>query len=433
MSLEYYIEQFRRLRMNVQNDHKSPHKVVMLLAVMDLMESGVLKENRIEYSDALLEKFRAHFEVMRSGSDRLTPYLPFYHLKAEGFWRHAVTPGAEGLYESLKDSNSERRIRECIAYAYLDQELFDYLTYSVTREQLKYALFENIEESARADLRGAIGEWSRLECDLISRDYLDMLLVELGGQSYSKSGHRRLLQPHLKNRTEGAIEYKYQNISAIMIDLGLPYIRGYKPAFNYQQLLAEVVAAHVKGRVRQLEEGEEKLAEAAIATPELDLSMVLVEAPRLEESNGTPARRQFAPRIYNYGERESRNRRLGEEGERFVLRYAYYRLETLGRSDLAKEIEWTSKVRGDGAGYDIRSFNHLTEAERFIEVKTTNSGQYQPFLITDNELAFSEQHPDRYSLYRVFEFKEQPRIFALDGSIRQHVHLAVRQYAASFR
>jgi hypothetical protein len=73
------------------------------------------------------------------------------------------------------------------------------------------------------------------------------------------------------------------------------------------------------------------------------------------------------------------------------------------------------------------------DRELFIEVKTTNSGKYQPFMISDNEVAFSEEHPDQYSLYRVFQFKNDPRLFTLDGRIHEHVNLLVREYTAAFK
>jgi hypothetical protein len=116
-----------------------------------------------------------------------------------------------------------------------------------------------------------------------------------------------------------------------------------------------------------------------------------------------------------------------------VIGFERFRLEKLGRRDLANAIEWTSKERGDGTGYDIRSFDAQSEAEFFIEVKTTNSGKYQPFIITENEVAFSEERSSQYALYRVFEFRNRPRIFTLPGGVRTQVNLIVRQYAATFR
>ncbi len=62
------------------------------------------------------------------------------------------------------------------------------------------------------------------------------------------------------------------------------------------------------------------------------------------------------------------------------MRLERERLLELGRKDLVGDIQWTSKEMGDGAGYDIRSFQGQTDEELFSEVKTTNSGKYQQFL-----------------------------------------------------
>lgn len=73
-------------------------------------------------------------------------------------------------------------------------------------------------------------------------DYLTMLLTELAGQPYSKAEHRRALLPSRSpERTESAVEFKHQNISAVMAGLGLPHIRGYRPARNCQGALATEV------------------------------------------------------------------------------------------------------------------------------------------------------------------------------------------------
>jgi hypothetical protein len=68
-------------------------------------------------------------------------------------------------------------------------------------------------------------------------DYFHMLTLELSGQQYNKADHRRALWQKLDDRTNGAIELKHQNISAILLELGYPWISGYKPMKNYQALL----------------------------------------------------------------------------------------------------------------------------------------------------------------------------------------------------
>jgi hypothetical protein len=67
-------------------------------------------------------------------------------------------------------------------------------------------------------------EWNRNEVEATVADYFHMLILELSGQTYNKTAHRRGLIAKLHNRKESAIEFKHQNNSAILIQLGCPYI-----------------------------------------------------------------------------------------------------------------------------------------------------------------------------------------------------------------
>ncbi len=68
-----------------------------------------------------------------------------------------------------------------------------------------------------------------------------MLELELLGQPYRKSDHRKELATKLQNRSSGSIEFKHQNVSGVLVEQGLPYIEGYKPRSNYQGILAKEV------------------------------------------------------------------------------------------------------------------------------------------------------------------------------------------------
>ncbi|MDZ7661651.1 DUF3883 domain-containing protein [Thiohalophilus sp.] len=258
-------------------------------------------------------------------------------------------------------------------------------------------------------------------------------MEDISGNAYSKAKHRRALQSSQVKRSDGSIEYKHQNISAILLELGYPYIPGYKPAFNYQKILKDAVQAHLKSQPGEIEAEAVALAEQV---PEIshavDWEAVLDIPPDRLPNSPEIQTSEFMPRHLNYAEREERNRQLGKLGEEFVLEFEKYRLEQAGRSDLAREIEWTSQKLGDGAGYDIRSFDAQREEELFIEVKTTNSGKYQPFMISDNEVAFSVSTKDKYALYRVFDFRHKARIFTLEGNIQELVNLQPKLYRATF-
>jgi hypothetical protein len=278
-----------------------------------------------------------------------------------------------------------------------------------------------------------MAEWSQLECEAIVKDYLQMFMDEVTGRPYSKAEHRRALQKLLNNRSEGSIEYKHQNISAILLELGYPYVQGYKPAFNYQKILKSVVSDQLRKKTGSIEAGFSALSdEIPVEIRDIDWDAVFDTPPDRLPDPVNDQVREFSPFHYNFVEREMRNRRLGELGEGFVLELEQQRLQRAGRDDLAREVEWVSKVRGDGAGFDIRSFDERRDEELFIEVKTTNSGKYQPFLISDNEVAFSETAADRYALYRVFDFRRSAKLFTLPGNINQHVRLRPKVYKACF-
>lgn len=137
------------------------------------------------------------------------------------------------------------------------------------------------------------------------------------------------------------------------------------------------------------------------------------------------------PRLgINYLEREAQNRSLGLAGELFAAEVEHRRLWEAGHRDLAKRIEHVSRTQGDGLGYDILSFE-ADGRERLIEVKTTSFGPLTPFFASRRGLAVSEEESFRFSLYRVFKFRDIPRLFVLPGSLRESCNLDAVQYRAT--
>jgi len=62
--------------------------------------------------------------------------------------------------------------------------------------------------------------------------YFKMLRLEMNNTPYIKSETNRNLQKLLINRNYKSIEYRWQNISSVLNDNKLPFIKGYKPAKN---------------------------------------------------------------------------------------------------------------------------------------------------------------------------------------------------------
>ena len=99
---------------------------------------------------------------------------------------------------------------------------------------------------------------------------------------------------------------------------------------------------------------------------------------------------------------------------------------------MAERIEHVARTKGDYLGYDILSFE-VNGQERLIEVKTTAFGAMTPFFASRNEVEFSESRDAEYQLYRLFNFRRQPKLFALGGAVSRSCRLEPIQYSATPR
>lgn len=259
--------------------------------------------------------------------------------------------------------------------------------------------------------------WNQQELNLIVADYFDMLELELRNIPYNKAAHNRALQSHLQDRSKGSIEFKHQNISAVLQQLGKIYIIGYKPLNNFQQDLLGAVVGQLEVR-RDIEKAFQHFAEDQTLqkTPPVNYQSWLEDVPSLIANEPIPHGYTRKIRNINWLAKEQINRTIGYAGEELIFNYERWRLESLGKSSLSKKIEWTSQERGDGAGFDIRSYN-VDGTDRFIEVKTTKLDKTAPIFFTKNELDFSRENSANYSLCRVFQLTRKPKMFEAKGAI----------------
>ena len=275
-------------------------------------------------------------------------------------------------------------------------------------------------------------DWSREEVEATIGDYFAMLHHELAGLPVNKSARNERLRRLLQSRSKGSVEFKHANISAILTLHGYPYIDGYKPRFNFQALLEQVALEYLDVH----RDFFEPLITGPVLNPTtspdpgtLDTAR-LVESPpeamRVPETVWSPTAR-FSR--FDFVARDAANRDLGRRGEEFVVEFERKRLHDGGRRDLVSRVEWTAQIRGDGAGYDVQSFN-ADGSTRLIEVKTTGLGKYFPFNVTVNEVRCSEARPREFQLYRVFNFGPEVRLYMLPGAVSRSCHLGATQYRA---
>ena len=259
-----------------------------------------------------------------------------------------------------------------------------------------------------------------------------MLRDELGGLAINKAEHNERLRRLLRNRSKGSVEFKHANISAVLTLHGYPYIDGYKPRFNFQALLEQAVLEYLDVHRDFFEPLVNGPVLNPTVSPDADAFDVSrrVESPpeemRITQTVWSPSARLSR---FDFVTRDAANRDLGRRGEEFVLEFERKRLHDGGRRDLAQQIEWTAQARGDGAGYDVQSFD-ADGSTRLIEVKTTGLGKYFPFNVTVNEVRCSQARPLEFHLYRVFNFGPDARLYMLGGELSRSCHLNPTQYRA---
>ncbi len=249
------------------------------------------------------------------------------------------------------------------------------------------------------------------------------------GEAFNKSERRRDLQPKLNSRSGAAIEFKRQNISAALLDLGLPTIDGYKPARNYQRLVRDLISDVLRSRSDLQLALERVAAELPQRVIPPSAAEAFVERPTARVRNTKTRRRSYSGPV-DFAELDARNRALGEKGEQFVVELEKQRLTEAGREDLAARVEWVSQTRGPSTGYDVASFD-IGGQEIQIEVKTTNGTSTTPFLVSINEVLISKALSRTYRVYRVFHFSSRRQIFVLRGALKRTCRLIPQSFRAT--
>jgi putative restriction endonuclease len=80
-----WLERFYNLRRDKRGSHERPHKPVLLLAILDLIDRGLVTRNEVTLSTDLTNIFKRYFKVVRQRDDQPTIENPFYHLSGDGF------------------------------------------------------------------------------------------------------------------------------------------------------------------------------------------------------------------------------------------------------------------------------------------------------------------------------------------------------------
>ena len=152
-----YIEAFTNLHTAKVKGHKAPHKAVLLLSIIDLVEEGEIFDPCIELTDELINKFNDIWLRYLGNSAIFTPDIskPYFHMQHEPFWSLIEKEETEHLMVAedtpwgTKDKEkkelpsgrySVNALRAKFAYAEIDKELFNLLVKEDARAMLRVIL-----------------------------------------------------------------------------------------------------------------------------------------------------------------------------------------------------------------------------------------------------------------------------------------------------
>lgn len=131
---------------NVQ-PHKSPHKPLLLLSIIDLLASNRIQQNLIEPNHELENLFFNYWKIVM-GDSRTTMSAPFFYLSNEpdNLWQLIAQPGRENDLTNADQIDVIRRslneLRESIYGAKLGESFYQALCNPEEREKIRKLLLD---------------------------------------------------------------------------------------------------------------------------------------------------------------------------------------------------------------------------------------------------------------------------------------------------
>jgi putative restriction endonuclease len=154
-----WLERLYDLRRDKSGSHERPHKPVLLLSILDLLDHEAFPGNNIALSPDLVQTFKRYFAVVRRGDDKPTIENPFYYLAGDGFWQLVPKAGGRPLYEPGKASGAPTITALREVHGRFDEDLWQtIISEPHTRHQLREALIARYFPEHREQLAVLAGQ-----------------------------------------------------------------------------------------------------------------------------------------------------------------------------------------------------------------------------------------------------------------------------------
>ena len=132
---------------------KAPHKPILLLSIIQLIQKGEIQSNRIYITGELVIAFKSNWNKLVITNHIPNFSLPFFHLSSEPFWRLVYV---NGLFDNKEKISSLGKLKNRIAFAEIDKDLFELLLDPITRVEIENMLLNNYFPSTKANFQFGI-------------------------------------------------------------------------------------------------------------------------------------------------------------------------------------------------------------------------------------------------------------------------------------
>ena len=148
-NLTYYVNSICRMRTDSGKNkypetthHRAPHKPILLLAIFDLFDQNVLTANFVPLSPELAELFATYWEHIMPSDRTARMFLPFFHMKNDGFWQLVPYRGQEIALEAIQQIGGAAQLRDTVLCGQFDDDLFKLILVEESRAVLRAAVIE---------------------------------------------------------------------------------------------------------------------------------------------------------------------------------------------------------------------------------------------------------------------------------------------------
>lgn len=152
-----FIEALTNLHTAKVKGHKAPHKAILLLSIIDLVECGAIRYPQIELTDELVERFNYTWKRYLGNSSIFSPDItkPYFHMQHEPFWKLVEKYDMDAMLvaedEPWSKDKSEKKtlptgsysvksMRNAFEFAEIDETLFKLMQNADARAMFRVLL-----------------------------------------------------------------------------------------------------------------------------------------------------------------------------------------------------------------------------------------------------------------------------------------------------